>query len=263
MVLKTMWSIMFLWLSLTTNIHADSHKESNKDNTNKVNYLHTLNCNFRPGKNMEDLYKVTKNWETWASEAYDMPYSAWLLTPVMFDARMDTHDVYWLGSSDSRVNLGKAMDQWGSASAFEPKVKKIREAFERVIDCDSGAEFRARTISFPENTNMGYGVAAFTTCKVNDGVGAQDVQNATLEYNKFRESTGNDSAHFRWYGGYGAPSRLEMSFVDVFVNKSWEHRAQNIEKMASNKAGDIRRELFSPIMQCERLSVNRFVQIKS
>ena len=138
-------------------------------------------CNFRSGKDMSDLDKVSAKFREYANKN-DFGYSAWTLTPQYHSGA--GFDVGWLGSWPDGEAYGVSMDKWLTTG------KNIAAEFGQVMDCGARHEL---SYSWPINASEGTptdGVLMVYECSLSDGKTLEDAYAAHLEWGTAKKGLG-------------------------------------------------------------------------
>ena len=94
-------ALLPLILTLSFYISADDHVESPT-----FIPVEGFACNYAPGKDMDDLMKVTEEWNDYVDDS-DVKYSAWIFS-TYFYSEEETADFFWIGASPTWEDLGRA-----------------------------------------------------------------------------------------------------------------------------------------------------------
>ena len=242
---------------------GDNHNERRDIFAGDPYGVEMLACNYRDGKNLADLIKVTKDWAYWATKN-NPNYDAWLLTPV-FPTEHTKHAVHWLGTANSLGELMAVLDQWMDTS--DPKKERIKDAFESVVGCEIRAVFRGKNLKpLPDDVTNEKGVAQFFGCSVNDGVERKEVGIATSKWTRFIDELGLREAHHRWWpanGVMGTDHMAEFDFINIIETDSLSERAENgaiwWEALGPKKA----EEIFGELLSCNGWGVFSYMKVSS
>lgn len=202
-------------------------------------------CNFRSGKNMADLDKVSEQFRQYANKN-DFAYSAWTLTPQYHSGA--GFDVGWLGAWPDGVSYGVSMDKWRTTG------RDIAAKFNQVLDCSSRHELvMSLPINAPEGTPTD-GVLLIYQCTLQDGKNLDEAYAAHLEWGSVKKGLGflDNSWMFQPVIGVGdidfdyyhavVFSRYSDlgAAMEVYANEGGMQKRENIlENIVSCKAPDI------------------------
>ena len=152
-------------------------------------------CNFRDGKNMSDLDKVTAKVRDYANKN-DLAYTAWTLVP---EYHTDLgFDIGWLGAWPNSEAYGVSMERWKSTG------KQLAAEFNQVIDCSSRHEMAlSKPINAPQGTPED-GVLMFYACSLNDGVGVDQAYAAHLKAGTEMKGMGSLAVSWMFLPAIGA-----------------------------------------------------------
>lgn len=129
-------------------------------------------CNFRDGKTMDDLDKVSAKFRDYAKKN-DLAYSAWVLVPE-YQTGID-FDIGWLGAWPNSEAFGVGMERWKSTG------KQLQMEFDQVIDCSGRHEMAlSKPINAPQGTPED-GVLMFYACSLKEGIDVDQAYAAHLE----------------------------------------------------------------------------------
>ena len=139
-------------------------------------------CNFRDGKSMKDLDKVSAKFRQYANKN-DFAYAAWILTPQYHGGA--EFDVGWLGAWPDSEAFGVSMEKWNAAG------NEVAAEFNQVIDCSGRHEMAiSLPINAPESTPTN-GVVMFYQCNLNDGKTLDNAYAAHLESGQAMKAKGS------------------------------------------------------------------------
>lgn len=128
-------------------------------------------CNFKEGKTLRDLERVTAKFREWANKS-DIEYAAWTLFPE-FQHTLQ-FDFGWLGAWPSSEAFGVSMENWKTTG------RSVYAEFAEVMDCRNSHQLAlSLPINAPEGTPED-GVLMFYACDVEDGKTLDDAYAAHL-----------------------------------------------------------------------------------
>ena len=74
--------------------------------------LEAVFCSFEKGKDMDDLLKVTAEWDKWIDSSDSKAYAAYVMQPVINTGADFPYDYFWLGVAKNHEALGQSADEW-------------------------------------------------------------------------------------------------------------------------------------------------------
>jgi hypothetical protein len=152
-------------------------------------------CNYRDGKTLADLQKVSAKFRDYANKN-DLAYSAWLLVPE-YHTGID-FDVGWLGAWPNSEAYGVSMERWKSNG------RQLQAEFSQVIDCSSRHEMAlSRPINAPQGTPED-GVLMFYACSLSDGVDIDKAYAAHLKAGTEMKGLGSLAVSWMFLPAIGA-----------------------------------------------------------
>ena len=231
--------------------HADHHAEEKPYPTFG---LETFACNYNEGKDLGDLLKVSEKWSEWATDTMDHPYSAWLFTPMFFDSSR-SHDVYWIGTSDTESTLGAVQDQWLKTGA------KYQAAFNKVITCDRHNMFRGQSL---RNTLDGSatGNAQFFACSFKETATPEKFEAGTKGFRAFVDTLNLKEGIWRWWPGAGHFGGNDWDFLEVVGSGSLQERFANKAKYVKQNGDAKWFENNGDVLQCAYVADANYIQVK-
>ena len=216
--------------------------------------IETFACSYNEGKDLADLLKVSQKWSRWATENFEVPYSAWLFSPMFYD-KAPNHDVFWLGTSDSMVTLGAVQDQWIKTGA------KYQKAFDKVVTCDSHTLFQGESL---RNTlaSTASGNAQFFACSFKDDATPEKFLAGTKGFRDFVDTLGLKEGVWRWWPSAGHFNQPDWNFLEIVGTASLEERFANKAKYDASNGDSVWFENNADNMQCAYVADANYIQIK-
>jgi hypothetical protein len=152
-------------------------------------------CNFRDGKSMKDLDKVSAKFREYANKN-DIAYSAWVLAPEYMTGA--DFDVGWLGAWPNSEAFGVSLEKWKSSG------KQLQAEFNEVMDCGGRHEMAlSKPINAPQGTPED-GVLMFYACNLNDGVNLDQAYKALLDAGTEMKGMGSLAVSWMFVPAMGA-----------------------------------------------------------
>ena len=251
MQLKLSAAISAVLLSFSFNIISDDHIQPT------FIPVESFACNYADGKDMEDLLKVTEEWNEYADET-DFQYSAWIFS-VNFYSDEEEADFFWVGASPTWEELGKAQQLMR-----EPEGVKINSKFDRVTPCFDHVNWGYESVRQSESSDGDdTGVSTIVWCTLTEGTTYDQVLAADKKYNDYSDSQGMAGGAGRWWPGSGLPSRFTADFL-------WSQSADSLVEwgkavdMAVNGGGNqAMQSIYGDLMTCDNRAVYDVLQVRS
>lgn len=193
-------------------------------------------CNFNDGKTVEDLLKVSNEWNDWFDNNATSRYTAYVMTPVLGNFA-DHPEVIWMGFSPTPSELGRTMDEWMT------KGGKLQKKFNAVVNCSAHALQGVRAIRSYEKLGEA-GFVQVQSCERRPGVSWGQVAHADERWGTWMEENNIPGGYYRWWSGTGSPRGAaadpdlgESEFQQVWITESMEQRGQGIEAYRATGTG--------------------------
>lgn len=164
-------------------------------------------CNFKEGKDMKDLDKVTAQFRQYTNEN-DFDYAVWTLHPE-FQTSFN-HDFGWLGAWSSSEAFGVSMEHWKLHG------QEIYAEFAEVIDC---TDSHVLALSLPINAPQGTpedGVLMIYDCNLEEGKSFDDAYRAHLDLGAAMKSMGSLGVSWLMQPALGGGSHVDYYHVVGF-----------------------------------------------
>jgi hypothetical protein len=153
-------------------------------------------CNYNEGKTRADLDKVIAKWNKWMDDSKSVPYTAWVMTPVLSSVNMPI-DVVWLGAWQNGNDMGKGMQAWSTNSGLQLE-------FDKVISCGEHSNSASVNIRPPHQGWPGKGgVAGFANCTLAEGKTLPDSMAAHRAWATHLDATGSKAGMWAFFPGFG------------------------------------------------------------
>jgi hypothetical protein len=230
---------------------ADGHEE---DAPFPTFGIEVFSCNYNEGKDLNDLLQASKKWRDWATKTMEHPYSAWLFTPMFYD-KAPSHDVYWVGTSDSMITLGAVQDKWLKAGG------KYQAAFSKIISCDSHKMYQGETLRFTlDSTDSGN--AQFFGCNFKEGATPEKFIAGTKGFRAFVDTLELKEGIWRWWPSVGHFDAPEWNYLEVVGSASLQERFANKAKYDAQNGDSVWWQNNSEIIECSNVADANYIQIK-
>jgi hypothetical protein len=198
-------------------------------------------CNFRDGKSMKDLDKVTEKFREYANKN-DFGYSAWTLTPQYH--RGESFDVGWLGAWPDGQAFGSSLEKWYSTGTA------IAAEFNAVMDCGSWHEL---AMSFPINAADGAprdGVVLFYPCTVNEGKTIADAYAAHLEAGTAMKAMGSQALSWLFQPAMGTGA-IDFDYYHVVAFNRLAELGATMEMYVNGGGRKKALDILSKVTSCD------------
>ena len=213
-------------------------------------------CEFREGKDLNDLMNVAEKWEKWATKAYPAPYSAYVMTPVVATYE-EVPEVVWLEFSDSLSGLGANIDEWVQYDGG------LVGEFDDVIKCDAHMLGGSFTLRARENT-QDPGFVQLSACSSKDGVSDAQIAKADLEAAAWLDEHEIPGSNYRWDVGTGSSNQSKVDFYSIWITDSLKQRGEAIEKMMNIEGAQADLEAIygmDSLAECDMARIYRGIQV--
>lgn len=171
-------------------------------------------CNFKDGKDMEDLNKAIDAYNAWADKNDDSEV-AWVMTPEFYGPE-NTIEVGWLGSWPDGNAWGKHAD------AFDATGGKVMDGFMDVVTCHAHEMATALKINAPEEPPES-GLVVFSRCTVAEGKTPEDVIAA---HRQVSAKMAGESGANSWLFFPGGGSSSEESAYQYWLVLGFDNHAE-------------------------------------
>lgn len=198
-------------------------------------------CNFRSGKNMDDLEKVNAKFREYANKN-DFAYAAWALTP-QYHNNAD-FDVGWLGAWPDGDAYGVSMERWASTG------KGLAAQFDQVMDCSSRHELAmSLPINSPEGTPED-GVLMFYQCSLKEGKSLANAYQAHLEAGEVMKAKGSLAASWMFQPAIGA-GEIDFDYYHVIGFYRYSDMGATMEMYANGGGRQAQQKILGSFATCE------------
>jgi hypothetical protein len=210
-------------------------------------------CNFREGKNMQDLEKVNAKFRDYANKN-DSGYAAWVLTPEFQSD--DGFDVGWLGSWPNGEAYGVSTEKWKSPqNALLPQ-------FSEVIDCGHNHQLAwSLPINAPEGTPED-GILLFYQCTLNDGKSINDAYKAQLQFGQTMKAKGSLSVSWMFVPAAGAGD-IDFDYYHVVGFYRYSDLGDTMELFVNRGGLESRGKIIDPVASCRTPNVYDALSVRA
>ena len=198
-------------------------------------------CNFREGKGMQDLEKVTAKFREYANKN-DFAYAAWVLTP-QFHAGAG-FDLGWLGAWPDGESFGVSMESWHAPN------NSIAAQFNEVIDCSLRHEMAmSQPINAPESTPTN-GVVMFYQCSLNEGKTLADAYAAHLDAGLAMKAKGSLGMSWFYTPAVGA-GNIDFDYYHVVAFSRYSDMGATMEMYVNGGGIQAQQKILGSVSSCQ------------
>ena len=205
--------------------------------------LEAVFCSFEKGKDMDDLLKVTAEWDKWIDSSDSKAYAAYVMQPVINTGADFPYDYFWLGVAKNHEALGQSADEWMK------KGGKIAAKFDAVAPCDTHILMTSQVIK-PGNNNGKGGFAQISSCELKDGVDMMSLMAADKQWVSWMSDNEMPGGLVRWYGGVGEAKDSTTDFYSVYLAESLAQRGKAHDMMMAG-GGAALNSIYEDVMTCD------------
>ena len=198
-------------------------------------------CNFRDGKGMQDLDKVSTKFREYANKN-DIAYSAWTLTP-QYHTGAD-FDVGWLGAWPDGEAFGVSMERWNKTG------RQLQAEFDQVIDCSGRHEMAlSLPINAPEGTPED-GVLMFYQCSLHDGKSLNEAYAAHLKAGTAMKGLGSLAVSWMFQPAAGT-GKIDYDYYHVVGFYRYSDLGATMEMYVNGGGIQAQQKFLSSVSSCE------------
>ena len=205
--------------------------------------LEAFFCSFEKGKDMDDLLKVTAEWDKWIDSSDSKAYAAYVMQPVINTGADFPYDYFWLGVAKNHEALGKSADEWMK------KGGKIAAKFDAVAPCDTHILMTSQVIKPGNNDGKG-GFAQISSCELKDGANMMSLMAADKQWVSWMTDNEMPGGLVRWYGGVGEAKDSTTDFYSVYLAESLAQRGKAHDMMMAG-GGAALNSIYEDVMTCD------------
>ena len=214
-------------------------------------------CNYAPGKDMDDLMRVTKEWNDYVDDS-DVQYNAWIFS-TYFYSEEETADFFWIGASPTWEELGKAQ-----ALMMEPRGLKINEKFNSVTPCNDHTNWGYQSVrDFQSEDGDNQGVSSIVWCSLSEGATYDQLLAADKKFNEYADSLNMKGGAGRWYPGSGIPSRFDADFLwsqDADNHVEW---GKSVDQAVNGGGNQVFQSIYGDLMTCSNRAVYNVTGVRA
>ena len=205
--------------------------------------LEAVFCSFEKGKDMDDLLKVTAEWDKWIDSSDSKAYGAYVMQPVINTGADFPYDYFWLGVAKNHEALGQSADEWMK------KGGKIAAKFDAVAPCDTHILMTSQVIKPGNNDGKG-GFAQISSCELKDGANMMSLMAADKQWVSWMTDNEMPGGLVRWYGGVGEAKDSTTDFYSVYLAESLAQRGKAHDMMMAG-GGAALNSIYEDVMTCD------------
>ena len=205
--------------------------------------LEAFFCNFEKGKDMDDLLKVTAEWDKWIDTSESNPYSAYIMQPVISTGADFPYDYFWLGVGQNHQAMGESADEWMKNGG------KIAAKFDAVAPCDTHILMTSQIIK-PGNNNGKGGFAQISACELKDGASMESLMAADKKWVSWMTDNKMPGGLARWFGGVGEARDSTTDFYSVYLAESLGQRGKAQDMMMAGGSAALS-SIYGDLMTCD------------
>jgi hypothetical protein len=212
-------------------------------------------CNFRQGKGMADLDKVSAQFREYANKS-DFAYSAWTLVP-----RYHTNsgfDVGWLGTWPDGESYGVSMDKWQT----DTEARALQAKFNQVMDCSDRQEL---SFSWPVNAPNATptdGVLMVYECSLADGKSLEDAYATHLEWGTVKKGLGFLDNSWMFVPAIGTGD-VDFDYRHLVIFYRYSDLGAAMEVYANGGARQTREKIYAGTTSCQTPNILDAVSVRA
>ena len=205
--------------------------------------LEAFFCSFEKGKDMDDLLKVTAEWDEWIDTSDSKAYDAYVMQPVINTGADFPYDYFWLGVAKNHEAMGQSSDEWMK------KGSKIAAKFDAVAPCDTHILMTSQVVK-PGNNNVKGGFAQISSCELKEGANMGTLMVADKQWVSWMTDNDMPGALMRWFGGVGEAKDSTTDFYSVYLAESLAQRGKAHDMMMAG-GGAALNSIYDDVMTCD------------
>ena len=205
--------------------------------------LEAFFCSFEKGKDMDDLLKVTAEWDKWIDTSDSKGYEAYVMQPVINTGADFPYDYFWLGIAKNHEAMGQSSDEWMK------KGGKIAAKFDAVAPCDTHIFMTSQVVK-PGNNNVKGGFAQISSCELKEGANMGTLMVADKQWVSWMTDNDMPGALMRWFGGVGEAKDSTTDFYSVYLAESLAQRGKAHDMMMAG-GGAALSSIYDDVMTCD------------
>ena len=218
--------------------------------------MEAFSCNFSDNKDLGDLLRVTKEWNSYVDKT-GLVYSAWVLTPYYFN-NSEEYDMYWIGFSTS-------FEEMANDVMITNEGQKIQAKFDQVCPAEEHTLWGTEVVRAPKIA-PGDGVLTISSCTLSEGATREAVLAADEKWNAFLDQAGTEGGLYRWYPGSGVSSaQFNADFLIASTTDSLNTWGKGADMNVNGGGNAVAASLYGDLMECvdQRVFLAKNVRLPS
>ena len=214
--------------------------------------MESFQCKFKDGKGMDDVVRVSDEWNKWIQESgnVSVQYNGWHIVPVLQNQKDFDFTHGWLGFTDNYEDLGTIQDEWLANGS------KMQTKFDRVEDCSIHSFYYVYQVRAPKDP-FTKGFMTVSGCNLSDEATNEDFFAADEKWNAYLdENNYSNSVLMRWAPGSGTGVDYPYDFLSVSVVPTFKDWGQNVDKLVTG-GGAYQGSLYGNLGTCDTPRVYR------
>jgi hypothetical protein len=201
-------------------------------------------CNYRDGKDRDDLDKSLNEMTAWMADNDSEPYAGWIVEKWITGGTQE-FDFLFLNAWPNGSTMGKDITEYGATAG------DAIEAFNDVAECPATLLLGSLTVKEPPEgaSDADDFVLTITDCNVADGRKVQDAISAVREYSAYRDANGSVGGTYLWFPVLGGGDE-EFNFKLVNSYASIQAYGDSYQWNIENASYMKRRELSEGLLDC-------------
>ncbi len=204
--------------------------------------METFTCNYKEGKDADDIAKVNKKWNAWTDKSAVPEYAAWMIEPYFVSGDIE-FDLGWIGGWPDGNAMGKSLQEWAD------KGSELSAAYGEVLDCNSHSNFAAMVIKPAEAIND-TSLVAFSDCKVAEGHTMDQTVMALSEWGQYLAETGHDGGAVILFPAFGVGD-IDYDFKWMRTYDSFETFGKAYEQFGNGGGYQKSSAMLDGLMSCD------------
>lgn len=210
-------------------------------------------CNFREGKSMQDLDKVTAKFREYANKN-DSKYSAWTLTPQYQTG--GGFDIAWLGAWPNGEAFGVSMERWST------QIRGLQAEFDQVVDCSGRHELAiSRPINAPQGTPED-GILMFYACQLNEGTTLEQAYKAHLDAGSAMKGMGSLAVSWMFQPALGSAA-ADVDYYHVLGFYRYSDLGASMEMYVNGGGMKKQQAILGKVSSCQTPSVFDAISVRA
>ncbi len=232
-------AVLFCLMAVSAPV-AFAQEDAEEPATPSINPIEIYACSFNEGQTMDDLMRVTADWNAWMDAEGQDDYWAVTLMPLYHSTEID-FDIAWVGGWPDGATMAAGTEFWITKGGEHQK------AYERVVDCDEHVNFAVLDV---QPYSFQTGPVEFSNCTVKEGKSFPDALAAVNQWVAYQGENGIVQGHFLLFPAFGESSDADYSFKWVTVS-SYETFGRAYDQFGTGGGWRKSQELFGEVLDCD------------